>query len=288
MPSEALATVEWRTLTTLSRRETFLELVLPLPWLTISLLFAVTDWWPLALPASFVFFNAGLRVVHGAYHRTIGLSSAACHAVMFVLSILMLGSMHAVRHNHLVHHRHCHGDDDIEGSCARRSLLGAILYGPVFPLRMHWHALRRGTPHERVWIVVELFANAALITVAFGVTVFPESAHAALRYHVCAMLAGQCLAAFFCVWTVHHDCPSEGAIARTIRDRVGSFMTLAMFYHVEHHLFPAVPTAHLPQLARRIDAVAPDLTRLRVYERNAAQSTSEAPVTNPLAPSAGH
>ena len=29
---------------------------------------------------------------------------------MFVLSVLMLGSMHAVKFNHLRHHRHCMGD----------------------------------------------------------------------------------------------------------------------------------------------------------------------------------
>jgi fatty acid desaturase len=38
-----------------------------------------------------------------------------------------------------------------------------------------------------------------------------------------------------------------------------------MFFHVEHHLFPAVPTCHLPQLARRLDEAAPELTRLRVF-----------------------
>jgi fatty acid desaturase len=34
-----------------------------------------------------------------------------------------------------------------------------------------------------------------------------------------------------------------------------------MFFHAEHHLFPAVPTPHLPELARRLDAVRPELRR---------------------------
>nr|WP_284143859.1 fatty acid desaturase [Psychrobacter sp. WY6] len=29
-----------------------------------------------------------------------------------------------------------------------------------------------------------------------------------------------------------------------------------MLYHVEHHLFPAVPSNHLPELAKRLDATA--------------------------------
>lgn len=265
MSREALATVQWRELTKFSRLESIIELALPIPWLALSLGLAGTRWWPLALVASFVFFNAGLRLVHGAFHRTIGLSRGGCDLVMLSLSGLMLGSMHAVRHNHLVHHRHCLSEHDVEGSCARRSLVGALLYGPTFPIRVHWQAIRRGDRGTRAWIAIEMLLNVTCIAAAFSGSLLPPFARAALQYHVCAMLIGQCLAAFFCVWTVHHDCPSEGAIARTIRDRVGSFMTLAMFYHVEHHLFPAVPTAKLPELARRIDAVAPEYTRFRLF-----------------------
>jgi fatty acid desaturase len=38
-----------------------------------------------------------------------------------------------------------------------------------------------------------------------------------------------------------------------------------MFYHVEHHLFPAVPTRKLPILARRLDEVAPELAAKKVF-----------------------
>ena len=34
---------------------------------------------------------------------------------------------------------------------------------------------------------------------------------------------------------------------------------------IEHHLFPRVPTRHLPELARRLDRVAPELGRKQVY-----------------------
>lgn len=32
-----------------------------------------------------------------------------------------------------------------------------------------------------------------------------------------------------------------------------------MFFHAKHHLFPAVPTCHLAELAARLDAAAPEL-----------------------------
>jgi len=87
-----------------------------------------------------------------------------------------------------------------------------------------------------------------------------------LRYHVAAMAAGQCLTAFFAVWTVHHGCERRrGPIARTIRGRVKALISYEMFFHVEHHLYPTVPTCRLPLLAKRLDAVAPELAARRVF-----------------------
>ena len=54
-------------------------------------------------------------------------------------------------------------------------------------------------------------------------------------------------------------------IARTLRNEVKSFVSYNMFYHVEHHLFPAVPTCHLPALSKRLDAVAPELRSKNVW-----------------------
>ena len=105
----------------------------------------------------------------------------------------------------------------------------------------------------------ELGANAALI--AAVCLLAPGWA----RYHVLAMAIGQCLTAFFAVWTVHHDCPRDGVFARTLRRPLLGRLSYGMFYHVEHHLFPAVPTRNLPQLAERLDAVAPEWNAQRVF-----------------------
>ena len=129
------------------------ELLLPLPWLAGSLVMAHCGLYPLALGLSFVFFLTGLRIVHGAFHRALGLPRWPTEIVLFVFSQLMLGSMHAVRWNHLRHHRHCLADDDIEAMGARRSAWGAIRLGPVFPLRLHRAALagaaQRGAAVDR-------------------------------------------------------------------------------------------------------------------------------------------
>ncbi len=62
----------------------------------------------------------------------------------------------------------------------------------------------------------------------------------------------------------HHNTDDAHYPARSQRGRLRNFASYHMFLHVEHHLFPQVPTCHLPALARRLDAVAPELTRAMV------------------------
>jgi len=78
------------------------------------------------------------------------------------------------------------------------------------------------------------------------------------------MLAGEALSAFFAVWLVHHHCDEE-VFARTQRRGWKNFLTYNMFFHLEHHLFPAVPTIKLPELARRLDQAVPGLPKKEVY-----------------------
>lgn len=252
--------VDWHDLTRLNRTEIVHELLLSTPWLVLSLLLASVRLYPLALVASFMFFLAGLRQVHNAYHYVLGISRIATEWVMAVLSVLMLGSMHAIQINHLRHHSHCMDEDDVEAASARMTALQAIVFGPVFPVRLHAAALAHARPHQRRWILGELGANAVWVLLVFAVLDVPI-----LKYHVIAMAAGQCLTAFFAVWTVHHDCDREHFIARTIRGPFKTALTYHMFFHVEHHLFPKVPTCHLPQLAERLDRAAPELREMKVF-----------------------
>jgi hypothetical protein len=99
-----IRSVQWHDLMPLSRLQALKESVLCLPWLLLSLYLAAEQLYLLALLASFVFFLTGLRQSHGAFHYTLGLPRLATELVMFLLSVLMLGSMHAVQFNHLQHH----------------------------------------------------------------------------------------------------------------------------------------------------------------------------------------
>ena len=252
LPSAVVRQVAWRDLVALTPAEVVRDLVLPVPWLAASLAAAACGLYPLALALSFVFFLAGLRIVHGACHYALGLSRRPTEIALFVLSLVMLGSMHAVQWNHLRHHRHCLATDDIEAMGARGSAWRAILLGPMFPIRLHRTALAGAHGRVRRWMLAELAGNFAVVGLVAGV--LPERI---LLYHLSAMAIGQCLTAFFAVWTVHHDCAATAPPARTIRHPVRSIITLNMFFHLEHHLFPQIPTAHLPTLACRLDAAVP-------------------------------
>ena len=257
--SARIRAIAWRDLTALRPLEQARELLLPLPFLLVARTAFAWDVPLLPWLASAYFFLAGLRVVHDAFHDNLALSRRTGHGLLLALSGLMLGSMHAVRITHLQHHRDCLGPDDVEGRTARRSAWRAIGAGVAFPVALHRAAWRRARPADRRWIAGELSLTVLLIALA------ASRVSAQLTHHVGLMAIAQTLTGFFAVWTVHHDVDAEQQVARTLRHRVKSALALGMFFHLEHHLFPRVPTCHLPALADRLERAAPDLSRARVY-----------------------
>src|SRR5689334_21216272 len=113
--------VEWRDLVALTPVEKACELALGLPWLLLSLWCYQQGWWWAGLVCSFYVFLTGLRQSHNAQHYALGLPRIIQDAVLFVLSLLMFASMHAVQVTHLHHHRHCLDAEDSEGATAKLS-----------------------------------------------------------------------------------------------------------------------------------------------------------------------
>jgi fatty acid desaturase len=257
--SARIRAIAWRDLTALRPAEQVRELLLPLPFLVAARSAFAFDVPLVPWLASAYFFLAGLRLVHDAFHDNLALPRRAGHALLVALSGVMLGSMHAVRITHLQHHRDCLGPDDVEGQTARRSALRAVGAGLAFPVRLHRAAWRRASAIDRRFIAGELLVTAALLALAAA------QVSAQLTHHVVLMVIAQGLTGFFAVWTVHHDVDEERQVARTMRHRVKSALALGMFFHLEHHLFPRVPTCHLPTVADRLDAAAPELSKVTVY-----------------------
>lgn len=260
-----LKAVKWRDLVKVRPVEVWLELAISVPWLAGALAFdhlAVTRHWGFfagSLVCSFYLFLTGLRQTHNAHHYALGLSKRATEWAMFALSVLMMSSMHAIQVTHLHHHKHCLDEEDVEASTAKLSALGALLFGPRFITGLHYHALRLAKRRQRRWILFELGALLAWSLLVWLVLDVP-----ALKVHWALMVLGQLCTGFFAVWTVHHGCDAE-RIARTQRGWLKNLISYDMFFHLEHHLFPAVPTRRLPELARRLDEAVPDLRKKMVY-----------------------
>lgn len=269
--------VPWRDLVALSPLEKLWELTLCWPWLALSIVLYAQSWWWAGALASFYFFLTGLRQSHNAQHYSLGVARWIQDVVLAVLSVAMLASMHAVQVTHLHHHRHCLEPEDVEGSTARMPWWRTLLTGPLFPLRLHRAAWRLGDPVKSHWIAMELVLIALWCAVVWFVFDWP-----ALQWHTAAMLLGECCTGFFAVWTVHHDSDDHHRMGRTQRGRWINAVTYSMFFHAEHHLYPAVPTIHLSELARRLDLVAPSLQTHRVLGRTGSDSR---PRNRPLATS---
>jgi fatty acid desaturase len=250
--------VNWKDLTKLSPKEVFIENTITLPWLLASWILAFYGLYLLAIPCSVLFFLTALRQVHNGFHNTLGINKKLTWLSLYLNSLLMLTSAHAVKFSHLRHHKYCLGEQDHEGKCAKMTWYGAILHGPMHIYGIHKIALILGNKKYKKETLVEMISIIVFITIA----VITKCNF--LIYHCIAMATGELLSAFFAVWTVHHDLEDD-VIARTQRTWWKNFVTYNMFYHLEHHLFPAVPTIKLPELAKRIDATLPEIEKKQTF-----------------------
>lgn len=241
--------VAWRDLVAYRHNEIWLELSLPLPWLLIAWWSAAQAFYPLTMFAAFYFFLTGLRVTHNAFHYALGLPRSVTDGVMLLLSVLMLGAHHAIQVTHMRHHRFCLQPDDIEGHIARQNFAAVFLHGLTFPWRIHRAGWHYATARQRRWIQVELAANVAWLSFIWLAQIH------FLQVFSVFMLIAYGFSGFFAVWTVHHDCPeNEWNQARTVRSAWKNALCYQMFFHSEHHLYPQVPTCHIGELAKRLDA----------------------------------
>lgn len=256
---EILRRVEWKDLRKLSLKEMLIENNLTIPWFLLSMVFAYYGYYLAALPFSAFFFLTALRQVHNGFHNSLGTNKFLTWFSLFSNSILMMASIHAVKFNHIRHHKYCLTDEDYEGKSAGMTWYGAILYGPVHMFLIHKVTLQLGNKNYRKNVILELVCIALFAAIVFYFNI------SFLIYHIIVMIVGEFLMAFFAVWTVHHDTHEHPEMARTQRTGWKNKITFSMFYHLEHHLFPAVPTIKLPELAKRIDEVLPEIDKKSTF-----------------------
>jgi fatty acid desaturase len=208
---------------------------------------------------SAVALNAYVLLLHEGMHHVLFANPALNRWVSVLLGIPALISFTAYQVMHLRHH-HFLGDprdpdeySNYTGSRWRlwtmhftRLLVGAFLYLILIPLS----ALRRGNPEQRRRIGVEYLI---LVPCFVAALLLVPAADLLLGWFVPAVLV-----AYFTNIrgftqhgiTDHHD---PYLASRSMRPNPAvAFCLLNENYHLEHHLFPEVPSYHLAEVHRLI------------------------------------
>jgi beta-carotene hydroxylase len=150
---------------------------------------------------------------------------------------------------HLHHHARYPADDDIEATASRKSWAGAITEGFIFQPRIWWWAYRRGGP-KMAWVIGEGAACVALLITAAALT----TATPVFAIYVTLVIAGSWIIPLVTSYIPHApDGADELSQTRLFRGVGASIIGLQHLYHLEHHLYPAVPHQNWPTLARRLD-----------------------------------
>jgi fatty acid desaturase len=230
------------------------RLALARPFLGVGafVLAAWAGWWWATPLIVFGVFVAVVTATHDVVHRTLGLTDRQTDVWLLALGLVLLESGHAYRMTHRQHHRLFPSPEDPEGYPADLSLLGAVLYGPVFLVRLWVWSFRRADGVGRAWLAAE--AAAPIGAVIGGITLWPVTP--ALLVYATMAIVGSWVYPLLTVYLPHHDYGDEPLRqTRTLRGRIIPAVFLELTYHLEHHLYPQVPSHNLPELARRLDPV---------------------------------
>ncbi|TDD93774.1 fatty acid desaturase family protein [Actinomadura rubrisoli] len=232
-----------------TRRRRILTLSLPYLGVVLFAAAAAAGWWWLTPLIAFGIFVAVVTATHDVVHRSLGLGRRATEWALFLLGLVLLESGHAYRATHLQHHRTFPSEEDPEGHPADLSALGAILYGPVFLFRLWVWAYRRGTARQRLWLLAE--AAAAPAAIGAGALFWRG-----LLVYAVMMIVGSWVYPLLTVHLPHrHYGDTPLTQTHTLRGRIVPALFLELTYHLEHHLYPQVPSHHLARLARRLDPI---------------------------------
>lgn len=234
-----------------SSAKKFRSVLRPLLCFTAFWYFALNGWWiPAILSVAALSFITYASTSHDFVHRTLGLPKWLNESLLAVIEGLCLRSGHAFRRTHLRHHQLFPAADDIEAAGSTGSFWSALMRGPGHQTRLFCWAWQHANKVERAWLGAEATWTVLFWVVAiFVFPTFPQMlAYAAL---VTAAAWAYPLAT---VWWPHRN-PGDTPLTQTraFRGRLLSILFLEHQYHLEHHLFPQVPSWNWPELARRLE-----------------------------------
>ncbi len=221
--------------------------------------FAILNWWPLAVISvmALCFMTYGSSS-HDLVHQTLGLSRGWSQFWLSLIELLSLRSGTAYRLSHLHHHQHLLHVDDVEDAAVHFSLIQTLLSGPLLQIRL-WCWAWSAHPRQRPQLFLEAIGIATLLTIA---TLTARWTLAPLIY-AALVIAGSWIFPLITVYIPHiADGQTPLTQTRLFRGWWARLLALDHLYHLEHHLYPAVPHHHWRQLAVRLD---PHFRKLGVH-----------------------
>jgi beta-carotene hydroxylase len=233
-----------------TRMQRSVALARPLIGVAAFAVAAHLDWWLVTPVILFLTFIAVVTVTHDVVHNSLGLSRKQTDVALFILGAILFESGHAYRATHSQHHRVFPAPDDPEGDPARMSFWRAVVHGPLFLPTLWLWAFQRSRGSDRPWLLLEaVWCVAGVVGAALFGTVVP-----AFSLYVLLAIIGSWVYPLLTVHLPHrHYGDSPLNQTHTLRGFVIPKLFLELTYHLEHHLYPQVPSHNLPALSRRLE-----------------------------------
>jgi fatty acid desaturase len=218
--------------------------------------------------------NAFYLLSHEGHHHLLFQRPAVNHAANVLLCVPLLHSPSAYRVLHELHHRHLGGPGDpdeyrnyTDSPRLRwvlqwiRLTMGTLVYMPLIPV-VAW---RRAGGRERRWILAEYAGMGAVWVMVFAAVPLPVLLQTWL---VPGIVVGYVSAVRALAQHALTHATDPALASRSVRSNaVVSFLLLNENYHLEHHLFPEVPSYNLPELRRRVTSRLDRTIEARSYTR---------------------
>ncbi len=254
---------EIRTLYRVRPWANFIVLLYPAAWILSIAIMQRYPFWPIraaGIAVIAISVQAMGTLMHEALHGNLFRDAFFDRWVGFALGVPTFFSSAAYKVIHLNHHRHTRSERDVdEFSYACRThrqyvalfyasfLVGSLLYMCAVPVKAY--AIASRSNRRRIVAEYSLMFLAYATAVSYAVVMRHKEW---LLWYWLAPIAVAVLLSNIRALAEHMGTSGEGdAILKTrtvTSNPLVSFLMLNLNYHLEHHLFPAVPWYNLPRI----------------------------------------
>jgi fatty acid desaturase len=202
---------------------------------------------------------------HDCFHNALFGSKRANRIAGAIWCAVVLNNFSALKYAHLVHHRHTRveGDSESPFDVPNLAAYAGLLFFSIFSIpRAALKAVRIATgrlqpPYlttPRTQRDARLDSGAVLVwlAIAGALTVYAPLAMTLIYWVPLAFFPPMALSI---AMPEHHGCEGPDLFAATRTTKSNWFARMLIWnsnYHVEHHLYPGVPSCNLPAVHRKI------------------------------------